>query len=286
MRDEAEALKKELEAKRAQLDAADVNHLHPKEPEARMMKGRNMSGLGYNAQIVVDHDSDLILTCDVTAAQNDLGELTPMLEQVRAQYGRVADQSLGDGGYDNGEQLARAEALQIPVLVRQREEADTKGEYSKGHFRYDAAANVYICPQGETLLQIGTNKSRATAPPDAIYLCDKTTCPVRAQCSTDPKGRKIRRTPHEEARERQAQKQRKKGMAEQLGLRKEIVEHHFAIIKTLDGFRRFTVRGLAKVSAQWALACMGVNLRKLHALATWVNGKLVLRAATPALAGG
>ena len=71
-------------------------------------------------------------------------------------------------------------------------------------------------------------------------------------------------------------------MAILLGLRKEIVEHIFGIVKTIDGFRRFTVRGLEKVNAQWALVCLGVNLRKLHALATWHNGKLLPRAARPA----
>ena len=282
MQREAEVLKKELQEKLAKLDEAKVNHLSEHEPDARMMKGRGMSALGYNAQIVVDHESDLIVACDVVADQNDLGQLTPMLEQVREHYDRVANQSVGDGGYDNGEQLARAEDLKMPVIVRLRADSEEKGEFSKEHFRYEAAENVYVCPRGEKLIQIGTNKSRPTAEPDAIYRCGNKTCPVRAQCSKDPRGRKIRRPPHAEARERQATKQQDPRMAILLGLRKEIVEHLFAIVKTIDGFRRFTVRGLEKVNAQWTLVCMGVNLRKLYALATWQNGKLVPRAARPA----
>jgi transposase len=281
---EAELLKKELEEKLQLLDQAKANHLSEHEPEARMMKGRGMNALGYNAQIVVDHESDLIVASNVVADQNDVGQLTPMLEQVREQYGRVADESVADGGYDSGAQLARAEDQQMPVLTRLRDDAETKGEFSKEHFRYDATENVYVCPRGEKLLQIGLNKSRATAEPDRIYRCGNKTCPVRAQCSTDPRGRKIRRPPHEEARERQAKKQQDPRMAILLGLRKEIVEHLFGIVKTIDGFRRFTVRGLEKVNAQWALVCLGVNLRKLHALATWQNGKLIPRAASPGAA--
>jgi IS5 family transposase len=72
----------------------------------------------------------------------------------------------------------------------------------------------------------------------------------------------------------------------QMSLRKEIVEHLFGIIKIIDGFRRFTVRGLEKVSAQWALVCMAVNLRKLAAIATWQNGTLVPLAAANAPAAG
>ena len=287
MRREAEALKKELQAKLHRLNAADANHLCENEPEARMMKGRAMSALGYNAQIVVDHDSDLIVACDVSAQCNDLKQLTPMLGQVRDIYGRVADETTADGGYDNGAELARSEAENMPVLVRLREEPDAKGAFSKAHFRYDAHNNVYLCPRGEQLIQIGSNRSRASAEqPDAIYRCHHTTCPVRKQCSTDPRGRKIRRPLGEEARERQAQKQQHPLAMRQMSLRKEIVEHLFGIIKIIDGFRRFTVRGLEKVNAQWALVCMAANLRKLAAIAKWHNGTLVPLAPAQAAAAG
>jgi transposase len=273
---EAETLKKELAEKLAKLDEAGVNHLHEAEPEARMMKGRGSHALGYNGQIVVDHDSDLIVACALVTDQNDLAQLSPMLEQVHETFGRVADQSLGDGGYGSCEQLKCCEESGINVIVSLRHEPETKGEYSKAHFSYDAQCNVYICPKGERLLQVGTSKSHGTTQhPDAVYRCRNKTCPVLAQCTTDSHGRKIRRMHGEDARERQAEKQKDPCMRVLLSLRKEIVEHLFGIVKAVDGFRRFTVRGLEKASAQWALVCMAVNLRKLAAMATWKAGKLV-----------
>jgi transposase len=285
---EAETLKKELSEKIGKLDEADVKHLHEAEPEARMMKGRGMHALGYNAQIVVDHDSDLIAACDVVAQQNDLNQLVPMLDQVHETLGRVADQSVADNGYANGEQLRSAELHSMNAIVSLRDEPETPGEYSKSHFRYDAENNVYICPQNERLVQIGTNKSHATQKqPDALYHCRKPTCPVRAQCTKSELGRQIRRPYGEDARERQATKQQDPRMRVLLGLRKEIVEHLFGIVKTIDGFRRFTVRGLEKVNAQWALVCTAVNLRKLAAMASWKGGALVpLAPAHAAVAGG
>jgi transposase len=275
---EAAALKKELTDKLAKLNEAGVNHLHEAEPEARMMKGRGTHALGYNAQIVVDHDSDMIVACEVVAQQNDLAQLVPMLEQVRETFGRVADQSLADGGYANGEQLKSCEENGTNVIVSLRQEPETKGEYSKAHFSYDAQCNVYVCPKGEKLVQVGTNKSHATTVhPDAIYRCRNKTCPVLAQCTKDALGRKIRRPHGEDARERQAEKQQDPRMRVLLSLRKEIVEHLFGIVKAVDGFRRFTVRGLEKARGQWSLVCMAVNLRKLSALATWKAGKLTPR---------
>lgn len=270
---EAEALKKELATALATLDEAGVNHLHEGEPEARMMKGRGTHALGYNAQVVVDHDSDLIVACDVVTDQNDLAQLLPMLEQVHETFDRVAEHNVGDTGYANGDHLEDAEKRGMNVLVSLRDEPDAKGEYSKSYFHYDAGNDVYICPKGETLVQIGTNKSHATTQhPDVIYRCHNKACPVRAACTKDPRGRKIRRTYGEEARERQVNKQLDPRLRVLLSLRKEIVEHLFGIVKGIDGFRRFTVRGLEKVRAQWALVCTAVNLRKLYVW--WRQNKL------------
>jgi hypothetical protein len=58
-----------------------------------------------------------------------------------------------------------------------------------------------------------------------------------------------------------------------LSLRREIVEHIFGIAKTIDGFRRFTARGLEAARAQWALACLAINLRKL--LPAWRDGRFL-----------
>ena len=284
---EAEALAQETKSKLAMLAEAGVNHLHAREPEARMMKGRGTHALGYNAQIVVDHDSDMIVACDVVTQQNDLAQLTPMLEQVHETLGRVAEQTVADGGYASGEQFKQAEERDLPVLVSLRDEPEAKGEYSKAHFQYDAVTNEYVCPRGERLIQVGLNKSHATQQhPDVIYRCNNTSCPVREQCSKEARGRKIRRPYGEDARERQAAKQQDPRMGILLGLRKEIVEHLFGIVKTIDGFRRFTVRGLEKVKAQWSLVCLAVNLRKLAAMATWVDGRLVPRALAERAAAG
>ncbi len=47
-------------------------------------------------------------------------------------------------------------------------------------------------------------------------------------------------------------------------MRKAIVEPVFAYIKERRGFRRFSLRGLPKVRAEWALICLTHNLLKLH----------------------
>jgi len=46
--------------------------------------------------------------------------------------------------------------------------------------------------------------------------------------------------------------------------RKAVVEPVFGQIKETRGFRRFLLRGLRKVQAEWAFVCTGHNLLKLH----------------------
>jgi len=49
-------------------------------------------------------------------------------------------------------------------------------------------------------------------------------------------------------------------------LRKQTVEPVFGIIKEVLGFRRFMLRGRAKVSLEWTLVCLRYNLKRLFTL--------------------
>jgi hypothetical protein len=254
------------------LDAAGCDHLHPQEPDARVMKCGPAMLLAYNAQAVVDHDSDLIVAQQVEVEQNDHPLLVPMVEHVARTAGAMAKENVFDTGYFSGEQLSEAERKKLPVLVPVQEES-AKGPYAKSHFQYDPARDGYVCPQGELLAREGPRKPTVDRPySTTIYRCHNATCPVRAQCTAGQRGRIIRRTPFEEAITRQQQKNEQPASQILLSLRKEIIEHAFGCIKGNDGFRRFSVRSLAKVRAQWALVCSVFNLRKLYQ--AWVAGAL------------
>jgi len=49
-------------------------------------------------------------------------------------------------------------------------------------------------------------------------------------------------------------------------LRKSTVEPVIGIIKAVLGFRQFSLRGLDAASGEWALVCLGFNLKRLHTL--------------------
>ena len=49
-------------------------------------------------------------------------------------------------------------------------------------------------------------------------------------------------------------------------LRKQTVEPVFGIIKSVMGFRQFSLRGLGKVKGEWILVCLAWNLKRMASL--------------------
>lgn len=253
-----------------QLDQYGVAHLHPQEPEARVMRCDPRPLFAYNAQAVVDHEHDMIVAIGLTTEENDLAQLVPMLQQEERVLGHVAARTVVDTGYASGAQLHEAERKRLPVLTPVQAESD-KGLLPKSSFTYDEQRDEYVCPRGERLpLEDCRKMSKDASCETAIYRCHDDDCPERAACTRDRKGRTVKRTPFDEAVEHQRTLLAQPAMRNLYDLRKEIVEHIFGCLKGNDGLRRFLVRGFAKALAQWALACIAFNLRKFQRL--WADG--------------
>ena len=72
--------------------------------------------------------------------------------------------------------------------------------------------------------------------------------------------------PEATAKEKMAHRLKTKIGRELYKLRKQTVEPVFGIIKEVMGFRRFSLRGLEKVSLEWTLVCVSYNLKRLFNL--------------------
>ena len=49
-------------------------------------------------------------------------------------------------------------------------------------------------------------------------------------------------------------------------LRKQTIEPVFGIIKSVMGFRQFSLRGLRKASGEWSLVCLAWNIKRMAVL--------------------
>jgi hypothetical protein len=80
------------------------------DPQSRIMKASDGFVQGYNCQIAVEENFQLIVGQAVTQKANDKEQLEPMVEAIEEQAGQKPGEILADSGYcseDNFKYLAR-----------------------------------------------------------------------------------------------------------------------------------------------------------------------------------
>lgn len=87
------------------------------DPESRIMKTRDGFVQGFNAQIVVDSKSQVIVAQDVTASPTDVQQLAPMVAQIKQNTGRQAEELSADAGYCSEGNLKELKRRQINAYV-------------------------------------------------------------------------------------------------------------------------------------------------------------------------
>ncbi|HYO45902.1 MAG TPA: IS1182 family transposase [Gemmatimonadota bacterium] len=236
------------------------------ELDARMMKGL---GLGYNAQTVVDAGGQIIIAQDVVAEANDEHQLVPMLDHVKAEYGKVAAETLGDGGYNTVSAVGEAEQKAYPVIVANspHEPGQDAGAYHASRFHYDELRDVVICPEKQDLRF--ERETRRERQPYAVrifrgHACRE--CPVRDACTKESKGRSIEVSPYQGAVQRQREKRRTAEGQALYKKRLHLVERPFAVIKRTLGFVRFRMKTIEKARDEWAFVCGVFNMMQIMAI--------------------
>jgi len=259
------ALHEEIKKGLAQLQADGRNHYHPVEPEARRMKVGDTNRYAYNAQAVADEQEQIIVACEATRQENDNGQIVPLIEQAKANLGTAHTAetlTVADTAYGSRADLQAASDKGFAILVPPPEGKPQDHPYATQHFCYDPQARTVTCPQGRVLDREGQTTKRGQIV--QRYRCHHRNCPVRAQCTRDPKGRQIEVWPEHALVKAMRQKLAQPGVRACWEQRSQIIEPRFAQLKEHDGFRRWTVWGLEGVRAQWSLLCATLNLRILY----------------------
>ena len=101
------------------------------DPEARKMKMANGGyDPAYNVQFATDADARVIVGVDVINAGTDGGELPPMLDKIRQDYGRTPSQALVDSAYATQEavRLAESGGTQVVATIPRAEQLERHGK--------------------------------------------------------------------------------------------------------------------------------------------------------------
>jgi transposase len=107
----------ELEAKKKP-DEKDKARASTTDPEATVMK---MADGGYrpafNVQYAVTTDGQAVVGVSVITTGSDMGQVTPMLEQIAARFDTRPGEVLADGGFAQHQDLERAQAAGTTAYV-------------------------------------------------------------------------------------------------------------------------------------------------------------------------
>ena len=255
--------------------------------DARLMQTRQGVVPGYNAQAMVSPLAEkggtsgmLVTAVDVVDEANDTARLTPMVEQAEEVTGVRVPMTLADAGYFAGKHVAefhrRGHQVVMPDMAR-----PTNHPYHKDQFSYDEENDRFICPHGQRLPSAGhkDNKSKKAR----VYRIESASicrdCPAFGVCTTNALyGRTVEIGIHEAALRRHRSWMATEEAKRAYRRRMALVEPLFAILKNQLGARRFTLRGMDNVKAEWTMVATAFNLRTLWRV--WRNQAVLNRAST------
>lgn len=242
--------------------------------DAVLLKGRDGYLAGYNAQAVVsplrpeegEAKRFLITAAEVSQAPDDNGLLLAMLEASEENLGQRAEASLADAGYHSGAMLSACAERGQRVIMPEAGARRLASPYHKDAFIYAAATDTYTCPQGQSLRYTDSKRDRKGRPVRRYraVAAGCLSCPAFGACTKDRRhGRALEIGPDEDALREQRVLMTTEAARSLYKRRKELVEPAFGIIKEQQQGRRFLLRGLRNVHAEWSLLAVAFNLRVL-----------------------
>jgi transposase len=251
----------ELERSRAALEASGEAQISLTDPDARAMQASSRIGVGYNAQIAVDAKHRLIAEAQVHNKVSDLGLLCVTAEAAKRTLGVEAIEVVADRGYYKIEDIQACEDAGISAYVAKpiRGPGIKAGYFAKDDFDYNAEADTFTCPGGETLSPRYREAVRGTEAITYVNRAACRACDLRPRC-TKAKFRKVMRYEGEAVLDRMAE--RLADRPDVMALRKGAVEHPFGSIKHWMGHRHFLTRRLPSVRAEFSLTALAYNIRR------------------------
>ena len=225
---------------------------------------------GYHTHYVVDGGkARVILAALVTPAE--VKENLPALDllwHACFRWHLQPHQVTGDATYGTLENIRAIENAGMRAYLAMRDDDRRSPRFGKQRFRYDAATDVYWCPNGAPLTRflVRTDERLVRYRADAAT-CNR--CPLKTQCTTSDQGRQIERSFDEEYPNRVRGYMTTEPYQKAQRKRMVWVEPLFAEAKQWHGLDRFRLRRLVKVNSEALLIAAGQNLKRLLGVHGW-----------------
>ena len=253
-------------------ERTELKDINLTDSDARLMRTRRGIEPGYNAQAMVSPTQGesgeggmLITAAEVTDDPDDHSQLVPMLQEAEETTGVRSEVTLADAGYHSGRNLEECETRGQQVVMPESQDRRLSHPYHKDRFTYDEMSDSYTCPQGQRLGFTRIKYTRGTRM--RLYRASGAicrACPAFGTCTRDARhGRGIEVGPHDAPLRSHRALMATDDARQVYKQRQQLVEPVFGIIKEQQGARRFLLRGVDNVRAEWSLLAIAFNLRTL-----------------------
>ena len=191
-----------------------------------------------------------------------------MMEQSEDVTGKRTPVTLADGGYHTVANLEAGKKRNQTLVMTERYRGELKGSYFKDNFIFDSATDSYICPDGQRLPFRGLRLDKVTGLRTMrVYRASRTacrTCPAFGICTRDKHaGKALWINASDELLQQHRQWMKTDEALALYARRKVMSEPTFGILKDQMNARKFLLRGLINVNAEFTLLATAFNLRTL-----------------------
>jgi transposase len=233
-----------------------------------MVREGKPKGFFYLDHRTVDSSHSIITDTHATPANvHDSRPYLSRLDRQRTRFGFEVEAVGLDAGYMSAAICKGLEERDIYGVIGYRRPNHKKGYFYKREYRYDAKADVYICPAEQRITYSTTNRIGYREYKSDPKVCKD--CPLLMQCTRSANQIKVlTRHVWQDSKER-VDHHRLTDVGKRLyARRKETVERSFADAKQLHGHRYARLRGLDKVKEQCLLAAACQNMKKIALVKT------------------
>lgn len=257
----------------------DIERYYANDPDCRFQKDNGRYITGYNCQTAVDEKHKLIISTDITNDNHDHHQINNMKDRVSEVKKEMNDNKktvlVADAGYYAESEIIRfLEDYNYDVYIPHPNDLAKRRDYKKGKkipsqgyekndFKYDSQNDVFICPEGQLLIKIGSGTiSRRIK--KINYRCKScNNCEKRDLCTRNKRGRELEVFEKHLEMKQFNEKVNSKTGKRIIEKRKEIVEHPFGTIKRNLGYSYFMQTGFDNVKAEFSFIAFIYNLKRV-----------------------
>ena len=273
-----ESVDKMREYERKLKTLGERNSYSKTDPDATFMRmkedamNNGQTKPGYNVQISTENQ--YITNYGIFWQSNDWGTFIPYMTSFCERYGFQSEKAVADSGYGSEQNYAWMEENDVEAFVKYtmfhaEEKAKRKNNpFLLQNLYYNAEEDYYVCPMGQHLEHICDTRSTS----DLGYVSTISKyraqncagCPLRCLCYKGKSNCRVIEVNHRNDEYKAKAKERltsEEGLYHR-SMRPIEPEAVFGDIKFDHGFKRFRLKGNAKVGVEFGLVALAHNLRK------------------------